>query len=71
MWGVRRELLKVARAAETRERADAALAEAIRAAHEAGESLRTIRDATGARLSHETVRAMIAKAIRTQTAVAE
>lgn len=56
---VRRHLQAVARAADARERADDVLAAAILAAHEAGESLRTIRDATGGRLSHESIRTII------------
>lgn len=51
-----KELRQVTRTAEARERAEAALHEAIRAAHAAGASLRDIRDATGGRLSHESVR---------------
>jgi len=51
-----KELRHVTRTAEARERAEATLHEAIRAAHKAGASLRQIRDATGGRVSHETVR---------------
>jgi hypothetical protein len=51
-----KELRQVSRQSEAWERAQGTLHEAIRAAHRAGASLRDIRDATGGRLSHETVR---------------
>jgi hypothetical protein len=53
-----KELRQVTRHAEAWERAEAALHDAIRAAHRAGASLRQIRDATGGRISHETVRVL-------------
>ncbi len=51
-----KQLRQVTRTAEALERAEAALHDAIREAHAAGASLRATRDATGGRLSHETVR---------------
>jgi hypothetical protein len=53
------ELQRVARTAEARDRAETNLHEAIRAAYAAGASLRQIRDASGRRLSHESVRVII------------
>ena len=56
-----KQLQQVARKTEALERAEAALDDAIRVAHAAGASLRAIRDASGGRLSHESVRRTLAK----------
>jgi threonine dehydratase len=61
---VKRLLGKVRRAVEARDRADAALLEAIVEASEAGASLRLISRATGGSMSHERVRSTLSRAGR-------
>lgn len=58
-----RHLQRVARAAKVADDADASLAAAVAAAHEAGATLRDIAAATGGRIkSPESIRSLIATA---------